>query len=174
MALASLIRRRGVWAKTRSTGGVDMSAPEQQGPCWAEPGTRLTYPLLFEAYRRTREAEDKPLPRHLTLGAATDRHVWNQWRAAPEPEVEVLLTMRADAPPRVRRMVAEVLHAIRRGRPAAQAIRRVSRRFGLRQSRTRACLAACLGFQVRAIREALTPTPTRACRSFPPPASDWM
>lgn len=152
----------------------NMSVSEKHGTIWAEPGTRLSYPLSYEAYRRTREAEEKTLPRHTTLDRAADRHVWNRWRAAPAPEVEVLLTMRADSPPRIRRMVAEVIRAIRRGRPAANAIGRVSRRFGLRQAHTRAYLAACLGFQVRPIPDERAPAAARACRPFARPPNDWM
>ena len=151
-----------------------MTAPEKHTTIWAEPGTRHSYPLSYDAYRRTREAEDKWLPRHRTLDRATDRHVWNRWRAAPAPEVEVLLTMRADAPPRIRRVVAEVIRAIRRGRPAAKAIGRVSRRFGLRQAHTRAYLAACLGFQMRPIQDEIAGPASRACRPFSRPPSDWM
>jgi len=130
-----------------------MAMPENRSAYWAEPETGQAYPLSFEAYRRAREAEERPLARHLTLGAALDRQVWDRWRLAPTPEVEVLLTIRADAPPRVRRIASEVLRAIRRGRPAGDAIRQVSSRFGLRQARARACLADCLGFQMRPVRD---------------------
>lgn len=135
-----------------------MIAPKEQTSYWAEPGTPHTYPLSFEAYRRTREAEERPLPRHQGLGPAVDHFVWNRWRIAPTPEVEVLLTMRADAPPRIRRMTAEILRAIRHGQPAADAIRHVSRRFGLRRARAQACLAACLGVELLPIQHDAAPS----------------
>jgi hypothetical protein len=142
--------------------------------CWAEPGTQHTYPVSFEAYRRAREAEEKYAPRHRTLGAAVDRYVWDQWRvaSASPPEVEVLLTLRADAPPRIRRMALEILRAIRRGRPANEAIGHVSRRFGLRRQRAQACLAACLGVQRRPVLDDTAPrldTPGPFSRS-----ADWI
>src|SRR5262245_19306716 len=135
-----------------------MIARSEQTSCWAEPGTQHTYPLSYEAYRRAREAEEKHLPRHQGLGTAVDHYVWDRWRLTTAPEVEVVLTMRADAPPRIRRMAAEILRAIRRGRPAAEAIRQVSRRFGLRQTRAQAYLAACLGVQRRLIQDDVMPT----------------
>ena len=96
--------------------------------------------------------------------------MWNRWRVPPTPEVEVLLTVRPDAPPRVRRMAAEILRAIRRGRPADEAIRHVSKRFGLRQARAQACLAACLGVQRRPIHEELGPAALRVQWPFSSPA----
>jgi hypothetical protein len=135
-----------------------MIGPKDGTACWVEPGTPHTYPLSYEAYRRTREAEERPLPRHQTLGATVDRHVWDRWRLEPTPEVEVRLTLRADAPPRIRRMTAEILRGIRRGRPADEAIRHVSRRFGLRQARVHACLEACLGVQLRPVHDELAPS----------------
>jgi hypothetical protein len=125
---------------------------------WAEPGTPHIYPLSYEAYRRAREAEEGHPPRHQTLGAAVDRQVWDRWRVAPTPEVEVRLTVRGDAPPRIRRMTAEILRAIRRGQSADEAIRHVSRRFGLRQARVQACLEACLGVQLQPIHDNLAPS----------------
>jgi len=156
-----------------STGGDELIAPQDRTLCWAEPGTQHTYPLSYEAYRRAREAEEKPLPRHLGLGPAVDHHVWDRWRLAPMPEVEVLLTMRADAPPRIRRMAAEILRAIRRGRPAEEAIRHVSRRFGLRQARAQACLAACLGVELLPIQHDAVPSAASTPWPFSHPA-DWM
>lgn len=120
---------------------------------WADPSTRQTYPLAYEAYRRAREAEDPSPPRHRSLDPAADQYVWNRWRVTSSPEVEILLTMHPDAPPRIRRMAGEIIRAIRHGRPADEAIRRVSRRFGLRQARAQACLAACLEVQKRPISE---------------------
>jgi hypothetical protein len=147
-----------------------MIAPKDGTACWAEPGTPHTYPLAFEAYRRAREAEERPLPRHQCIGAAVDHQVWDRWRVPPKPEVEVVLTMRPDAPPRVRRMAAEILRAIRRGLPANDAIRRVSRRFGLQQSRAQACLAACLGVTLRPIHEDVTPAVGKIPWPFSSPA----
>jgi hypothetical protein len=150
-----------------------MIAPQNLA-CWAEPGTQQTYPLSYEAYRRVREAEEKPLRRHQPLGIAADHYVWERWRVRHSPDVEVGLTMRADAPPRIRRMVAEILRAIRRGRPADEAIRHVSRRFGLRQTRVHACLAACLDVQLQPIQDDLTPTVGGVLLwPFNSPA-DWM
>jgi len=39
---------------------------------WVEPGTAQCYPLSFGAYRRMREAEDKPLSRHRAFGQDID------------------------------------------------------------------------------------------------------
>jgi hypothetical protein len=113
---------------------------------WVEPGTNNAYPLSYFAYQRTREAEEKAPPRHRTLGPDVDHYVWRRGSSPATPEVEVSLTVRPNAPPRVRRIVGEVLLAIRRGRPAGDAIRHVSRRFGLRQTRTRAFIMASIGF----------------------------
>jgi hypothetical protein len=132
-----------------------MISSKNSTACWTEPGMPHAYPLSYEAYRRAREAEEKPLPRHQTLGAAVDRLMWDRWRVTSMPEVEVRLTMRADAPPRIRRMTGEILRAIQRGRPADEAIRHVSRRFGLRQARAQACLKACLGVQLRPVHDDL-------------------
>jgi hypothetical protein len=147
-----------------------MIAQKNLTASWADPGTLNTYPLSYEAYRRAREAEERPLPRHQLLGAAVDRHVWDRWRVPRAPEVEVQLIMHPDAPPRIRRMAAEILRAIRRGRPAEEAIRLVSRRFGLRQSRAQACLAACLGVQLRPIDEHLVPAVVAVQWPFSSPA----
>ena len=150
-----------------------MTAPEDGASCWADPATQHTYPLSFEAYRRTRAAEEKPPPRHQGLGPAVDHHVWTRWRLAPTPEVEVLLTMRADAPARIRRIAAEILRVIRRGRPADEAIRHVSRRFGLRQARAQACLAACIGVELLPIQHDAAPSAGTARWPFSRPAH-WM
>jgi hypothetical protein len=135
-----------------------MIGSEDRTECWTEPGTPHIYPLSYEAYRRAREAEERPLPRHQTLGVAVDRHIWERWRLTPAPEVEVRLTLCADAPPRIRRMISEILRAIRRGRPAEEAIRHVSRRFGLRQARIHAFLEASLGIQLRPIHDDEAPS----------------
>jgi hypothetical protein len=115
------------------------------------------YPLSYRAYRRAREreAEEKAPPRHRTLGPDVDHYVWRRGLTPATPEVEVALTVRPDAPPRIRRIVAEVLRAIRRGQPAGDAIRHVSRRFGLRQTRARAFITASIGFEVRPQQDAL-------------------
>jgi hypothetical protein len=150
-----------------------MFVTKDQTPYWADPSTHQAYPLAYDAYRRAREAEDPPLPRHRSLEPAADQYVWDRWRLTPSPEVEVLLTMHPDAPPRIRRMVGEIIRAIRRGRPADDAIRQVSRRFGLRQTRAQACLAACLEVQVRPIPEEPAPRAEQPRWPFSPPA-DWM
>jgi hypothetical protein len=71
------------------------------------------------------------------------------------PEVEIRLTVRADAPLRIRRMTGEILRAIQRGRSADEAIRHVSRRFGLRTTRAQAFLGACLGIQLHPVHDDL-------------------
>jgi hypothetical protein len=149
-----------------------MRRSEDGSGCWAEPGTQQTYPLSYDAYRRTREAEEKPLARHQTLGAAVDHHVWDRWRRQT-PEVEVRVTVRDDAPPRIRRMAGEILRAIKRGQPARQAIRRVSRRFGLRQARAQACLGACLDVQMHSIPDPGASGPGKYPWPFSRPV-DWM
>lgn len=123
---------------------------------WVEPRTRRVYPLAFEAYRRRREAQERPRSGHRALGPAVDGYVWRRWGDPRSPDVEILLTLRADTSPRLRRLVAEILRAIRRGRSAPEAIRQVARRFGLRQTQARACLAACLGFTTRARGDAIS------------------
>lgn len=122
---------------------------------WAEPGTDRLYPLSYCAYQRTREAEEKTPPRHRTLGPDIDHYAWRRGLSLTTPEMEVSLTVRPDAPPRIRRIVAEVLLAIRRGQPAGDAIRHVSRRFGLRQTRARAFITASIGFEVRLQQDAI-------------------
>jgi hypothetical protein len=116
---------------------------------WIEPGTDHAYPLSFRAYRRAREAEEKPPPRHRTLGPDIDHYVWRRGLNPATPGVEVHLTVRADTSPRIQRIVSEVLRAIRRGHPAGDAIRHVSRRFGLRQTHARAFIGASIGFELR-------------------------
>ena len=116
---------------------------------WAEPGTAHWYPLPFLAYRRMREAEDKPHSRHRAFGQDIDHYLWRHRRHLAG-DVDVLLTVRENTPPRIRRMIAEILVAIRRGHPADDAIRHVSRRFGLRPGRTRALITPCLGFEAHA------------------------
>jgi hypothetical protein len=130
------------------TAGTDYIG-DQYPNYWVEPGTRRIYPLAFKAYRRCREAEERPRSGHRGLGPSVDSYVWRRWGNMNSPRVEILLTLRAETSPRVRRLAAEILRVIRRGRTAREAIRRISRRFGLRQAQTRAHLAACVGFTTR-------------------------
>ena len=122
---------------------------------WVDPGTDQVYPLSYRAYRQTREAEEKTPSRHRTLGPDVDHYVWRRGLSGGTPEAEVSLTVRPDAPLRVRRMVAEVLRSIRRGQPAGDAIRHVSRRFGLAQTRARAFITASIDFEVRPRQDAI-------------------
>jgi len=146
------------------------SASEEGPKLWTEPNTSHTYPIAFPAYRRTREAEEKPLPRHRVLGPEIDHYVWRRWQGRAAPQ-EVRLTLRPGAPPRVQRIVAEILRAIRRGESAGEAIRHVSRRFGLRQTRARAFIMACLGFEVVPRAEAV---PYSAAHGLPNSSlADW-
>jgi hypothetical protein len=104
---------------------------ELAGPArWVEPGTAHCYPLSYGAYYR----------RHLAA------------------DVDVLLIVREDTPPRIRRIIAEILVAIRRGHPADDAIRHVSRRFGLRPARARALITPCIGFEAHACPEEFSPS----------------
>lgn len=119
---------------------------EHHSDHWVEPHTLDAYPVRYEAYRRIREAQDRRRPGHRALGPDVDHYVWQRWGRTRSPDVEIILVLRAGTPTRIRRLVAEILRAIRRGRPASEAIREVSRRFGLRPARTRACLATCVGF----------------------------
>ena len=84
--------------------------------CWVDPGTDQVYPLSYRAYRRDR-----------TLGPDIDHYVWRRGLAQQMAETEVSLTVRSDTPERIRRMIADVLRSIRRGQPAGDAIRHVSR-----------------------------------------------
>jgi hypothetical protein len=150
-------------AATAATLGRRLGAPREpvldDHSSWTEPGTRQTYPLAYEAYRRAREAEEKMPARHRTLGPDVDHYVWRRRQASPE-HVDVLFVVRPDAPHRIRRIVAEILRAIRRGEPAADAIRHVGRRFGLRHTRVRAFLAGSVGFEVQRRAGAVAPFAT--------------
>src|SRR5882724_479667 len=115
-------------------GGAAVMSPSPDAEYWVEPSTRLAYPMSYCAYRRTREAQEKSPPRHCGLGPEIDRCVWRHWRRPAASNVDVVLTFRPGASPRVQRIVGEVLRAIRRGRPASEAIRHVARRFGLRHA----------------------------------------
>ena len=121
-----------------------------EGGCWIEPGTRLAYPTAFDAYRRTREAQEKWPPRHRTLGPDVDRYIWRARLRPADSDVDVVLVFRDGVSPRLQRIVAEVLRGIGRGWPAAEAISHVARRFGLRQGQARAYISAGLGFKLRA------------------------
>jgi hypothetical protein len=118
-------------------------------PFWIEPGTQQEYPISYLAYRRAREAQEKTPPRHRGLGPEVDRYLARGWRESPQPDVDIVLTFRPGTPPRLRRIVAEVLRAIRRGRPAGDAIRHVARRFGLRHARACALITAGIHYEVR-------------------------
>jgi hypothetical protein len=126
------------------------ATPSSHHERWVEPGSDQSYPVAYREYRRVREAEDRRPARHRTFGPDIDRYLWQRHGGADAARTEVVFTVRQDTPPRVRRIIAEVLLAIRRGRPAADAIRQVSRRFGLRDARARAFIAGCIGFELRA------------------------
>ena len=131
------------------------AAPSWAGSAyWVDPSTDQAYPLSFRAYRLAREAEEKMPSRHRMLGPDVDYDLWRRGRTPAASGTEVSLTVRTDAPLRIRRMVAEVLRSIRRGQPAAKAIRHVSRRFGLGQSRARAFITASIAFEVQPPPEA--------------------
>lgn len=119
--------------------------------CWVEPGTSLIYPTAYKAYRRVREAQEKTPARHCALGAEVNRHVWRRWASRRDGDVDVVLTLRPSVSPRVQRIVSEVLRAIRRGRPAEDAIRHVARRFGLRHKHARAFISGAIAFEIRAV-----------------------
>jgi hypothetical protein len=137
-----------------ATEDAGVTRPPAGSAYWIDPGTDHVYPLSYRAYRQTREAEEKTPARHRTLGPDVDHYVWRRGLSPGTSEAEVSLTVRPDAPLRIRRMVAEVLRSIRRGRPAGDAIRDVSRRFGLAQSRARAFITASIGFEVRIRQDA--------------------
>ena len=129
--------------------GVGVGGLSPGSAYWVDPGTDQVYPLSYRAYRQTREAEEKTPSRHRTLGPDIDHYVWRRGLNPGTPETEVTLTVRPDAPLRIQRLVAEVLRSIRQGQPAGDAIRHVSRRFGLAQTRARAFITASIGFEVR-------------------------
>ena len=116
---------------------------------WIEPDTGDAYPVAYCAYRHKRERQDRWPPRHRPLAPDVDHLMWR--RAAAASDVEVILTVRPGTPPRVQRIVAEVLSAIRRGRSATDAIRRVARRFGLRHGRARDFITAGVSVERRAL-----------------------
>jgi hypothetical protein len=108
---------------------------------WIEPGTREAYPIAYHAYRRKRESQERMPARHRGLGPDIDHYVWRRCLTAAS-DVDIVFAVRPGAPPRIQRIVAEVLCGIRRGRTASEAIRRVARRFGLRHGRARAFITA--------------------------------
>ena len=128
---------------------ADATGPPAGSEYWVDPGTDQVYPLGYRAYRQTREAEEKTPARHRTLGPDVDYDVWRRGRSPGAPELEVSLIVRPNAPLRIRRMVAEVLRSIRRGQRPADAIRHVSRRLGLAQTRVRAFITASIDFEVQ-------------------------
>lgn len=140
---------------------------------WIEPGTHDEYPMPYLAYRRAREAQERMPARHRSLGPDLDRYLCRRWRRDASSDVEVVLTFRPDVSPRVQRIVSEVLRAIRRGRPAPDAIRQVARRFGLRHAHARAFITAGIGFEIRSrLSEAASvggPAPSSCSLS-----SDWI
>jgi hypothetical protein len=121
---------------------------------WVDPGTDLAYPTSYPAYRRAREAEEKTPARHRGLGPDIDRLVWSRG-PAQGARGEVRLIVRPDPPPRIQRIVAEVLRAIRRGEAVDPSIRHVARRFGLRPMRARALISGSLEIQVRPREDAI-------------------
>jgi hypothetical protein len=140
---------------------------------WVEPGTHRMYPLSYWAYRRTREAQEKSPPRHCTLGPEVDRYIWRRWRGPAVSELDVVLTFRPGASPRIQRIVGEVLRAIRRGRPAREAIRRVARRFGLRNAHARAFITDAIAYEMRARVDLMASSREGPWSQSSPPA-DWM
>ena len=133
-------------------------------PFWVEPGTHREYPISYLAYRRAREAQEKTPPRHRGLGPEVDRYLARGWRASQQPDVDIVLTFRPGAPPRLRRIVGEVLRSIRRGRPAGDAIRHVARRFGLRHARACALITAGIDYEVRSRRAEASAQPVALSR----------
>lgn len=107
---------------------------------WVEPTTRNAYPLAFEAYRQKREREERWPSRHERLGHQVERHQWQQWTTGPQ--IAVTLAMRPTAPPRIQRVIREILRAIRNGRSANQAIHQASQRLRVKSFRVRSWIAA--------------------------------
>ena len=107
---------------------------------WQEPQTRAAYPVAFELYRKMREREERWPPRHVRLGHQVDHRQWEQWTSRGESEV--VLEVRAGAPPRIQRMIGRVLRSIRYGKSAERAISTVSRQLRVTPSCVRAWIAA--------------------------------
>ena len=132
--------------RERGSGAAPSTVPAH----WVEPASHVAYPTWFPAYRRMREAEERPPARHRALGPDVDHYLWRHRGVPVAAAVEVLVEVRPDTPPRIRRLVAETLRAIRRGHPAGEAIRLVAQRFGLRDARARGCIKAWLEVERRA------------------------
>jgi hypothetical protein len=141
--------------------------------CWMEPGTHRTYPTSYWAYRRTREAQEKTPARHCALGREVDRYAWRRWRGPMASNIDVILTFRPGVSPRIQRIVSEVLRAIRRGRPAPEAIRRVARRFGLRHTHARAFITEAIAYELHARGDLPAQVDGAPCSS-PSSLADWM
>ena len=109
--------------------------------CWIEPGTDDAYPIAYRAYRQKRESQEKRPARHRQLGPDIEHLVWRRCQTTVS-DVDIVLAVRPGTPPRIQRMVAEVLSSIKRGRSASQAIRDVARRFSLRHGRARAFISS--------------------------------
>ncbi len=114
---------------------------------WQEPRTRASYPIAFEPYRKMREREERWLPRHVRLGHQVDHRQWEQWTSRGVSEV--VLEIRAGAPPRIQRMIGRVLRSIRYGRSAERAISTVSRQLRVTPSCVRAWIAAHIQYRRR-------------------------
>jgi hypothetical protein len=142
---------------TQTSGEVLTLSGTSPETYWIEPETRQTYPTSYPAYRRIREAEDRRPPRHQSLGPHVDLCLARRWRAPVEPETNVRVILRPETPLRVRRIVRDILRAIRRGQPADAAIRHVSRQFGLQHTRAREFITACVQFEVQSLQEAVAP-----------------
>ena len=149
-----------------------MSESSLQTASWIEPGTHREHPTSYLAYRRAREAQERTPARHCGLGPHVDRLLSRNWPARTS-DIDVVLTFRPGLPPRVQRIVAEVLRAIRRGRPADDAIRRVARRFGLRHARARAFITAGIDYELRA-RQDLTAPISETSWPSSSVLADWM
>jgi hypothetical protein len=129
---------------SRSRHSTDRPAPLY----WVEPGTLQKYPTAFRAYRRLREAQEKPPARHRALAPDVEHELWRRRGSTSSPDPDMHLAVRPDTPPRIRRIVSEILRAIRRGQSAGVAISSVSRRFGLPRTRTLACMTAWLTLEL--------------------------
>jgi len=118
--------------------GCSSSASSEAG--WREPATHGVYPFAFEAYRARREREERWPARHQRLGTQVDREQWRRWVGGVPLVVE--FEVQPTAPPRIQRVIGEILRAIRHGASANEAIRAASRRLRVRPGRVRAWIAA--------------------------------
>ena len=138
-------------------GPIEKMTPRLEAPQpshWVDPGTDCLYPVAYRAYRQAREAEEMRPARHRSFGPEIDGYLWRHARSLSATDIEVLFTVRQDTPPRIRRIIAEVLRAIRRGESAPDAIGHVSRRFRLRRMRARALIASCISFEIQSLQDA--------------------